>query len=203
MKKIKRFLISIIFCIFICFSCITFGSINNRYYCNNINKQDTVIIQVDTIQELKNNIKQELIKDVSCYIQNNASNINDSIPYYIVKYALEYDIDLCFMMSQTQVETNFGQLGAGREKSRKSLFGVAIKKYENYNLAVIDYCKLLKRLYLINGRDEYFLMNNYINISGNRYAEDINYEEKLKQTYTLIKNTTNIDELQKKYESIS
>lgn len=165
--------------------------------------KDTIIVQIDTIKQLKDSIKCELIKDVSYYIQNKASNINDSIPYYIVKYALEYDIDLCFMMSQTQIETNFGQLGAGREKSRKSLFGVAIKKYDNYNLAVIDYCKLLRKSYLKNGRDEYFLMKNYINTSGNRYAEDLNYELRLTQTYKFIKNTTNIDELQEKYESIS
>lgn len=203
MKRMKRFLISIIIYICICFSYISFANINNIYYRNNIENKDTIIVQIDTIKQLKDSIKYELIKDVSYYIQNKASNINDSIPYYIVKYALEYDIDLCFMMSQTQIETNFGQLGAGREKSRKSLFGVAIKKYDNYNLAVMDYCKLLKRSYLKNGRDEHFLMKNYVNTSGNRYAQDLNYELRLTRTYKFIKNTTNIDELQEKYESIS
>ena len=51
---------------------------------------------------------------------------------------------------------------------------------------------LLKKSYLVKGRDEHFLMNNYINSSGYRYAEDLTYEAKLKQTYNTIKKNTKI-----------
>ena len=62
------------------------------------------------------------------------------------------------MMSQTELETNFGTIGAGRPTSKKSLFGVNIysrtpfKGYKNYNVAIEEYCKLLRRSYLVKGR---------------------------------------------------
>jgi hypothetical protein len=111
-------------------------------------------------------------------------------------------------MSQTQLETNYGTVGAGRENSKRSLFGVGIyegttmKAYPNYDVAVQSYIDLLKKSYLVKGRDEHFLMNNYINSSGYRYAEDLTYEAKLKQTYNTIKRNTKIHALQLEYGNI-
>ena len=42
-------------------------------------------------------------------------------------------------------------------------------------------------------------MNNYINSSGYRYAGDLAYESKLKQTYNTIKRNTKIHTLQLEY----
>jgi flagellum-specific peptidoglycan hydrolase FlgJ len=207
MKKMKRLLIS--FCIvFLC----TFTIIQAAYISGkSIDYQGNTIEYVDTLlikQLQKDSIKTELINSVAEYIKTTAPKCHDSIPTYMVKHALIYDIDLCFMMGQTQLETNFGTAGAGRETSKRSLFGVHIypntpfKGYKNYDVAVEDYCKLLRKSYLVKGRDEHYLMNNYINRSGNRYAGSTNYETSLRINYRKIKSTTNIEELQEMYNSI-
>lgn len=208
MKKMKRLLISI--CI------VLLGTIaiaqGAGYMRSNLNVHNDTIIEVVDTMELKrlqkDSIKNELINSVEEYIKSKAPKSHDSIPTYIVEHALVYDIDLCFMMSQTQLETNFGTAGAGRESSKRSLFGVYIypgtpfKGYKNYDVAIEDYCKLLRRSYLVKGRDEHYLMKNYINGSGNRYAGAERYEASLRANYKTIKSTTDIDRLQDLYKSI-
>lgn len=208
MKKIKRLLISI--CIVLLG---TLAMVHGAgYMYNSLNVQNDTIIEVVDTMELKrlqkDSIKNELICSVTEYIKAKAPKSHDSIPTYIVEHALTYDIDLCFMMGQTQLETNFGTAGAGRETSKRSLFGVHIypntpfKGYKNYDIAVEDYCKLLRRSYLVKGRDEHFLMTNYINSSGNRYAGSEQYESSLRINYRTIKATTDIEMLQYMYKSI-
>lgn len=208
MKKMKRLLISI--CI------VLLGTIaiaqGAGYMRSNLNVHNDTIIEVVDTMELKrlqkDSIKNELIISVGEYIKRKAPKSHDSIPTYIVEHALVYDIDLCFMMSQTELETNFGTTGAGRETSKRSLFGVHIypgtpfKGYKNYDVAIEDYCKLLRRSYLVKGRDEHYLMKNYINGSGNRYAAAGRYEASLRANYKTIKSTTDIDRLQDMYNSI-
>jgi len=208
MKKMKRLLISI--CI------VLLGTIaiaqGAGYMRGNLNVHNDTIIEVVDTMELKrlqkDSIKNELINSVGEYIKRKAPKSHDSIPTYIVEHALVYDIDLCFMMSQTELETNFGTTGAGRETSKRSLFGVHIypgtpfKGYKNYDAAIEDYCKLLRRSYLVKGRDEQYLMKNYVNGSGNRYAAAGRYEASLRANYKTIKSTTDIDRLQDMYNSI-
>ena len=208
MKKMKRLLISIL----VVFTLATFSiyGINQYNTTYNVNQNDTieVVDSMVVLQNKKDSIKTELISSVTEYINKQAPKSHDSIPTYLVNYALKYDIDLCFMMGQTQIETNFGTSGAGRESSKRSLFGVHIypgtpfKGYKNYDIAIEEYCKLLRKSYLVKGRDEKFLMRNYINRSGNRYAGAPNYEAHLSQTYRTIKNSTNIASLQLSYGAI-
>jgi flagellum-specific peptidoglycan hydrolase FlgJ len=195
----KKFLV-ILSIIFICLSFFCYSDFSSD------NTKQVEIVDSVQIQKMKiDSIENELITNVSNYIKEQAPNSHDSLSIYLVKYALNYDIDLCFMMSQTEIETNYGTLGAGRETSKKSLFGVHIypntpfKGYPDYDSAIEAYCKLLKKSYLVKGRDEHFLMNNYINSSGNRYASDSTYENALKMKYNIISKNTNINELQSEY----
>ena len=112
---------------------------------------------------------------------------------------MDWNIDILFIMAQTQQETGFGTLGAGREKSRRSLFGVAVRRYTNYENAVVDYIQILKKSYLTKGRTEQHLMKKYVTTNGGRYASDPNYEATLRKTYNDISRKTNIKELQTKY----
>lgn len=160
----------------------------------------THITKIDTIQ-VKDSLKKELILEVSTYINRQTPKSNSFIPKYLVQAGLNNNIDICFMMAQTQIETNFGTLGAGRETSRRSMFGVANKKYQNYEQAVNHYCKILKKHYLTNGRTEQHLMSKYVTTRGGKYAQNPNYEKELKIAYAHIKKTTNIKSLQKKYIS--
>ena len=191
---------------------------NNKDSYNNIddNKVEMCVNNLDTsflhvndsiflnqlIDKKRDSIKNELIDEVEKYIYKIAPRTKESIPSSIVENGLFHDIDIMFMVAQTQIETTFGTMGAGRESSRRSLFGVAIRRYDTYDNAINDYCKLLKKSYLTKGRTEQHLMKKYTTTGGGRYAGDPNYEATLSKTYKFIDKATNIRELQDKYNSL-
>lgn len=147
----------------------------------------------------KDSIKNKLIDEVEKYVFNNYPKTHKNVPTLIVENGLEHNIDILFMMAQTQQETGFGTMGAGRESSRRSLFGVAARRYKNYDNAVVDYIRILKKSYLTKGKTEQHLMRRYVTSGGSRYATDPNYEITLRKTYTELLKQTKIKELQNKY----
>lgn len=145
-------------------------------------------------------IRIEMVEEAKKYLAKMTKGKADpKLAEYLVDNALEHNIDLCFMMSQTKIETCFGTAGVGRSSSRRSLFGVVKKRYSNYDDAIDDYCKLLKKSYLVKGRTEKDLMRRYVTGSGYRYASNPNYERELSGTYKEITRSTNLTSLQAKY----
>lgn len=145
-------------------------------------------------------IRMEMIDVVQEFLSTSTrGKANDKLAEYLVNNALEHDIDLCFIMSQAKIETHFGTVGAGRQSSRRSLFGIVKRRYSNYDHAVEDYCKILKKSYLVNGKTEKDLMRKYVTGSGHRYASNPNYERELRSVYKEIVNSTNLKLLQDKY----
>jgi len=201
-KKFKRILLCALL-----ISLPFFQSLKGNTNDVNDNKEVAMCITNDTMnldtvvfgQLIKDSIKNELIDEVGNYIFKNYPKTHKDVPMLIVENGLEHDIDILFMMAQTQQETGYGTLGAGRESSRRSLFGVAVRKYDNYENAVVDYIRLLKKSYLTNGRTEQHLMKRYVTSRGGRYAGDPNYEATLRKTYLNISKQTKIKELQNKY----
>ena len=163
----------------------------------NVSIQNNVS-KIDTIQ-LKDSIKNELIAAVSKYVKKQAPRSHQFIPTYLVQAGLSNDIDICFMMAQTQIETCYGTMGAGRETSRRSMFGVIQKKYPNYEAAINHYCEVLKKYYLVKGRTEQHLLSKYVTGTGGRYAANPRYEIDLRTAYNHIKRTTKISSLQEEY----
>ena len=151
----------------------------------------------------KDSLKDKLIIEVENYIYNNFPKVKKEIPTLIVEHGLEHEIDILFMMAQTQIETQYGTTGAGREASRRSLFGVATKRYQTYKNAFEDYVRVLKKFYLTKGKTEEHLMRKYTTSGGLRYAGDPNYEKELRNAYNVIKKKTNIEILQKEYRLIN
>ena len=185
-----------------------FGALSYLYTCNAepVESKPTIeyvspqqnITKIDTIQ-LKDSIQNELIEEVSKYIKKQAPNSHQFIPMYLVQAGLYNNIDICFMMAQTQIETCYGTTGAGRETSRRSMFGVINKRYQNYEEAINHYCEVLKKYYLVKGRTEQHLMVKYVTGTGGRYAGNPRYEIELRTAYNQIKRTTNIHSLQEEY----
>ncbi len=171
-------------------------SVQTEYvsYNNNITKIDTI--------RITDSIKNELINEVETYIGKYTKGSHKFIPKYLVQAGLTNNIDICFMMAQTQIETCYGTMGAGREKSRRSMFGVIKRKYPNYEEAINHYCEVLKKHYLVRGRTEQHLMTKYVTSRGGRYAGNPRYEIELKTAYNHIKKTTNIYNLQQEYRNI-
>ena len=202
-KKFKRILLCALL-----ISLPFFQSLKGNTNDVNDNKEVAMCITNDTMnldtvvfgQLIKDSIKNELIDEAENYIFKNYPKAHKNIPMLIVENGLEHDIDILFMMAQTQQETGYGTLGAGRESSRRSLFGVAVRKYDNYENAVVDYIRLLKKSYLTNGRTEQHLMKRYVTSRGGRYAGDPNYEATLRKTYSDICSKTKIKELQTAYK---
>lgn len=158
----------------------------------------TTYMKQQVIHKDKQQIKEELILEVSKYVNSVTSKSNQFIPKYIVQAGLNNDIDICFMLAQTKIETCFGTTGIGR--SKRSLFGVVSRSYSNYELAINDWCALLKKSYLVKGRTEQTLMAKYTTAGGARYAANRNYEKELRSAYNDIKQSTNIYSLQQEYK---
>lgn len=208
--KFKRFK-KIIFTI-TAFLFITIGSSQLSWCCNNnsynhINSNkiyDVNDINIETpVNKEYDSTYAAVLKATANYINKQAPKAHNDLPKYLLDAALEYDIDLCFMMAQTQLETNFGTLGAGREKSRRSLFGVYTKKYTSYEYAIDDWCNLLHKSYLGKGRTEEHLMNSYTSHSGKRYAENPSYEISLKSTYKSIVKSTGLKQMQTELKNMA
>lgn len=157
------------------------------------------ITKIDTVQ-IKDSIKNEIIDEVSKYVKIQAPRAHKFISMHLVQAGLANDIDICFMMAQTQIETCYGTTGAGRESSRRSMFGVTSKKYPNYEAAINHYCEVLKKYYLVKGKTEQHLMTKYVTGTGGRYAGNPQYEIELRTAYNQIKRTTNIYSLQEEYK---
>jgi hypothetical protein len=126
--------------------------------------------------------------------------------YAIVEECEKYNIDIKFVLAQGEIESHFATKGLGAKLN--NVFNVGMfdnykesdikDKYKfNYvNQSVRPYLELLNNNYLID-KLETDLLDNYVDINGNRYASDPNYESKLKDRWVFIKMHTKIDELQK------
>jgi len=152
-------------------------------------------------EKQKNELREQLVAEVTEYINKVAPNSYEALPAYMVGSCLATGLDICFMMSQTQLETCFGTLGMGRAKSRYSMFGVS-SRYSSYEECIDHYVALLFKSYLVKGRTEQDLLKKYVNGSGFRYAENPTYEIELSATYRDVVRKTNIKQLQQQYESI-
>lgn len=174
----------------------------NKIEENNDVQSDSITIMVEAPSvNPRDSIKNELILEVENYIFSRFPKAHETIPTSIVENGLEHEVDILFMMAQTQIETHFGTLGAGRETSRRSLFGVAIRKYNSYSNAVVDYIAILKKNYLTRGRTEQHLMQKYTTRGGARYAENPRYEIELRGAYSDINKKTKIKLLQDEYRN--
>ena len=195
----------LIFCVwFICNNCYGYTTkpVKNIDLIENVAEFKDTVNNVKQVKQQKDSIEQLLISEVEKYMKTKTTRYHRLVPKYLVHAALNHNIDLCFMMAQTQIETCYGTTGAGRESSRKSLFGVSIRKYANYELAINDYCRILKKSYLGKGRTEHHLMTKYVTHKGGRYASNPKYENELKYAYKTIKKTTKIYSLQQEIKNI-
>lgn len=148
--------------------------------------------------------KSKLTDEVQQYILSTAptSNLRG---YAIVEECERYNIDIIFTLVQGEIESHFGTKGLGAKIN--NVFNVGVfdnktiteidKKYkpEHPNASIKLYLDLLTESYLV-GKDEFELMNKYVDKNGKRYASNPNYEEMFKYKYNIIENSTNIKQLQ-------
>ena len=148
--------------------------------------------------------KSNLCDEVQKYIISVAptSNLRG---YAIVEECEKFNIDIKFVLAQGEVESHFATKGIGGKLHNVFNVGVfdgltseevkTTYKYDYPNQSIRPYLELLHRRYLVN-KLEVDLLDNYVDVDGNRYATDPAYESKLKEVYTYIYMHTKIDSLQ-------
>jgi hypothetical protein len=148
--------------------------------------------------------KSLLVTEIQNYIDQIAPTSNLRA-YAIVEECEKYQVDIKFVLAQGEIESHFGTKGLGSKLN--NVFNVGVfdgykaeqinnkYKFDHPNQSIEPYIKLLINRYLVN-KLEIDLMENYVDVDGNRYASNTDYENIFKSKYNYISNNTNIDSLQ-------
>lgn len=158
------------------------------------------------------------------YIRSKA-NLVDSINKYIITIAPtatlngsevlrgceEYNIDICFALAQGQLESHFATKGvAAKTNSVWNVFSYDNLKaddiikngkgYKHPDYSIQPYMELLSEKYLIDGKTEMDLLDNFVNVNGDRYASNPNYEKQLYGIYVKVNEVVNIEASYQEYK---
>jgi hypothetical protein len=158
------------------------------------------------------------------YIRSKA-NLVDSINKYIITVAPtatlngsellrgceDYNIDICFALAQGQLESHFATKGvAAKTNSVWNVFSYDNleandiikngKGYKHPDYSIQPYMKLLSEKYLIDGKTEMDLLDNFVNVNGDRYASNPNYEKQLYGIYIKVNDVVNIEHAYQEYK---
>lgn len=152
--------------------------------------------------------KGQLVDEIDKYIKSVAPNsiLNARI---LLEICEEYNIDIKFVLAQGHIESHFGTKGMALKTN--SVFNVFAYDGKNYSQickkgkyshpdhSIRPYLELLVNDYMVEGKCEYDLLDEFVNKNGDRYASAQDYESKLNNTFINISDSTNIDKLYKQY----
>lgn len=185
-------------------SIVNFISINKLQE-HHVEKYDKYSYAYDCMKEAEVtywDYKVALINEVQNYITQIAptSNLRG---YAIVEECEKYNVDICFVLAQGEIESHFGTKGIASKLN--SVFNVGIYdgktseeidnkyKFEYPNESIEPYLKLLTTRYLINKTEE-ALLKKFVDIDNKRYASNPNYEIMVSDKYKFITENTKIVE---------
>ena len=204
MKLRDKLLISLGFIILMGFGLINFFSIE-KLKGHHAEKYDKYTYAYDCIKEAEItywDYKCALVNEVQNYINTIAPSSNLR-GYALVEECEKYGVDICFVLSQAEIESHFGTKGIASKLN--SVFNVGIYdgktaeeidnkyKFDYPNESIEPYLKLLNERYLVN-KTEQDLMKKFVDINGNRYASNPNYENMISDKYKYITENTKIIE---------
>lgn len=165
-------------------------------------RYDTATEYIRELQTSYQGVKSDLVDLTQHYIDSIAPN-SGLRALVLVENCEKYGIPITFALAQGEIESHFGTKGLAYRTNSiwnvgaydgHSLVDIS-HKYPNPNDSVIPYLELLTNNYL-QGKTVEDLLENFIDINGNRYATDKYYESKLKTIYKHIQTNYHIDELQ-------
>ena len=204
MKLRDKLLISLGFIILMAFGLINFFSIEQLKN-HHVKKYDKYTYAYDCIKEAEItywDYKCALVNEVQNYITQVAPSSNLR-GYAIVEECEKYDVDICFVLAQGEVESQFGTKGIASKLN--CVFNVGIYdnktvdqiekqyRFDCPNESIEPYLKLLTNKYLVN-KLEQDLMRKFVDINNKRYASDTEYEIKISSKYKYICDNTKIHE---------
>ena len=154
--------------------------------------------------------KANLVDSINKYIITIAptSTLNGS---EVLKGCEEYNVDICFALAQGQLESHFATKGvASKTNSVWNVFSYDNLKaediikngrgYKHPDYSIIPYLELLCEKYLVDGKTEMDLLDNFINVNGERYASNPNYETQLYGIYIKVNEIVNIEQAYQEYK---
>lgn len=163
---------------------------------------DTATEYIRELHVQYNGVKAELVDVTQHYIDSVAPN-SGLRALILVENCEKYGIPITFTLAQGEIESHFGTTGLAYRTN--SVWNVGAydsyslsditHKFSNPNNSVVPYLELLTSNYLPNKTVE-DLLDNFVDINGNRYASDKYYETKLKEKVKYITDNYRIDELQ-------
>lgn len=163
---------------------------------------DTATEYIRELQISYQGVKADLVDITQHYIDSVAPN-SGLRALVLVENCEKYGIPITFTLAQGEIESHFGTTGLAYRTN--SVWNVGAfddytlndiqHKFNNPNDSVNPYLDLLVKNYLPSKSIE-DLLENFVDINGNRYATDPHYEDKLKSKISYIKEHYSIDELQ-------
>ena len=157
--------------------------------------------------------REALAIEIDKYIETVAPTA-DIDALNLIDLCSEYNVDVRLALVQAHVESHFGTKGTATRTN--SIFNVGaydgysaakqIKNgygYKHPDYSIEPYLKLITSRYLIDGKTEKDLLENYVDINGNRYASCSTYENLLKSKWDKIDSIADITskyEVYKKYK---
>jgi flagellum-specific peptidoglycan hydrolase FlgJ len=142
--------------------------------------------------------RNQLAIEVDNYITSVAPKANIDA-FLMVDLCWQYGVDIRFVLAQGQIESHFATKGTaartlsifnvgaydGHSATRQKRNGFG---YSDPNDSIEPYLQLITNEYMVNGKTEIDLMQNYVNRLGMRYASNPRYERMLRSVYKRISN---------------
>lgn len=216
--KIKGYLITAVITAIIAIACSTILAIR-VHNTSSVDKDYSYLIWRDRTELNYQGAKDDLVDIVDHYIDSIApgSCLNG---IRLVEVCEEYDFDIKFALAQGQLESHFGTEGVAAKTNmvwnvgaydNKSAEDIINDKNKNTapshpDESIEPYIKLLYASYLVDGKTEKDMFDNYVDKDGKRYASNVNYEKILYGIYERIGRETKIDQAIadfKRYKTLS
>lgn len=164
---------------------------------NTISRREQIAIKAQRMEEYEI-ARNQLAIEVDNYISSVAPKANIDA-FLMVDLCWQYGVDIRFVLAQGQIESHFATKGTaartlsifnvgaydGHSASRQKRNGFG---YSDPNDSIEPYLQLITNEYMVNGKTEIDLMQNYVNRLGMRYASNPRYERMLRTVYKRISN---------------
>lgn len=154
--------------------------------------------------------REALVIEVENYIKEYAPTSALSA-LTLVNLCGEYGVDVRLPLAQGHIESHFGTKGTAAKTN--SVWNVGafdgysadkqIRKgygFKHPDYSIEPYLKLLTTRYLIEGKTEEELLDNFVDINGNRYASCQEYESKLRCKWNKMESISEKYDLYKMYK---
>lgn len=172
-----------------------------------VETSNTIYVRDSYVERLESKFsaaRENLAIEVDKYIHSVAPT-SSVTALNLIDLCAEYNIDLRLALVQGHVESHFGTKGTASrtnsifnvgaydgysaEKQMKNGFG-----YKHPDYSVEPYLKLITSRYLVDGKSEEDLLNEFVDKNGKRYASCETYESLLRSRWDKIDSIANITE---------